>query len=282
MLGVIKQFRAPFLSLPILTIVSGYVLTKNFNLIQLFWASLSYLFIHFFVVSVNNTYDVPFDTVSKIMSNQNPIVTGELTLQEARMINYITPVLAIMTSFFVGYYWTILILIGLGLVILYDLKPFRLKDRPSGILIVPLYQALPFLFVYMNTTSNLVFPPSVLFSFIFLFLSQITSLRHIPDFEKDVQMNVHNFTSRYSIKATTDLMLLISMILPVVLTVAIILNYLSIFGLPLLVLVTILKISLLLKPINYLKTPQAWGKYVKYMIMDDLVLLTSIAGIYIR
>ncbi|MDQ1279543.1 MAG: hypothetical protein QG670_805 [Thermoproteota archaeon] len=232
------------------------------------------------MASVNNTCDVTFDTVSKIMNNQNPIVTNELTIQEAQSINYITVTLAITTSFFAGFYWIVFTLIGIGLVILYDIKPFRMKDRPSGILITPLHQALPFLFVYINTTASFIFPHSVLLCFMFLFFGAITSLRHIPDFEKDLQMNVHNFASRYSIEAAIDLELVVNIILPVILIIAIILNYISILGLPLLALVTALRVGVLLKPIKDLKTTSPWKKYAQYMAMSNLTLLISAAGIY--
>ena len=276
--AVIKQCRFFVLPLGLLAIISGYILTKNYSLVQLFWASLSFLFVHIFMASANNTGDVVSDRTSKIMSSQNPIVTNGLTLREARIMNFITPLLAITTSIFAGPYWTLGILIGIGLVVIYDVKPFRMKDKPSGILIPPLYIALPFLFAYVNTTSHTAFSLSVPLIFTFLFFNGITSVRHVPDFEKDLQMNVRNFTSSYSIEATRILELAVSIVLPIILTVAILLNYLSVLGLPLLILTTSFRLRVLIKSNNVLKNPQVWTRFAQFMVVNSSAIVFSIVG----
>ena len=277
-LAVVKQARLFFSVMGLLAIVSGFILTKNYNLVQLFWASISYIFGAIFSSSVNNTYDVSFDSVSNTMSSQNPIVTRELTFKEAQIMNYITPLLAISTSIFVGPYWTLFILIGIGLEILYDVKPFRLKDRPLGFLIVPFWEAFPFLFIYINTTSSIAFPSSVFLIFIFLYVNLITLVRYVPDFEKDRQMNVQNFTAIYSVEATRILELIISIILPIIFSLAIILNCLSVFGLPILMLTTGLRLSVLMKPNNVLKNPQVWKRFAQAIIINNSALVIGIAG----
>ena len=277
-MAIIKQSRLFFLPLPLSAIISSYVLTKNYNLIQLFWSSLSFLFLHIFVTSVNNTYDVDSDKFSNTRSNQNPIVTHDLTIQEAWIINFITSILAIVTSVFAGFYWLLLILIGIGLVVIYDIKPFRMKDKPLGIFIIPLAGALPFLFAYLNTPSNDIYFSSVFFIFTFLYLDLLSAVRLVPDYEKDMQMNVRNFATCYSIKAVQILDLIVTILLPVIFTVAVIFDYLSVLGLPLLLLITGVKFSVLIKPNNVLKNPQVWKRFAQYAVMNNFVLLIGIVG----
>ena len=58
------------------------------------------------------------------MKTQNPIVTGDLSLREAKTLNLALPVMSIIVAAFVGQYWIGLPLITIILVILYDIKPF--------------------------------------------------------------------------------------------------------------------------------------------------------------
>ncbi|MFX1265843.1 MAG: UbiA family prenyltransferase [Promethearchaeota archaeon] len=276
--AVIGQCRFFVLPLGFLAIMSGHILAENYSLVLLFWTSLSFVFVHIFMASVNNTYDVKFDRVSIIMSNTNPIVSGELTLQEAKIINLTTLLLALITSVFAGFYWIVLIIIGIGLVMIYDLQPVRMKDRPLGILIPPLYLALPFLFSYVNATSSFTFPPSFFLIFLFLFINGVTAVRHIPDLERDVEMDVQNFTTRYKVVATRNLELIVSIVLPAILVVAIMLGLLSIVGFPILLLATIFRVNLLTKPQEALKDPRVWERFAQLMVINSTSILLSITA----
>ncbi|UCH02716.1 MAG: UbiA prenyltransferase family protein [Candidatus Bathyarchaeota archaeon] len=276
--AVISQCRFFVLPLGLLAIISSHILAENFNLIQLFWTSLSFIFLHVFMASVNNTYDVDFDNVSVIMSSQNPIVTGDLSLRDATIINLVTPLLAVTTSLYAGFFWIVLTLIGIGLVLIYDLHPFRLKDRPLGVLVPGFYLALPFLFSYLNAASHFIFHPSIPFIFLFLFVNGVTAVRHIPDLESDRKMNVCNFPARYNIEATRILELAVTMTLLSILVVITMLGILSWVGLPVLLLTTIFRLSILLKPQTVLKNPVVWRRFAQVMVVNSTAILLSITG----
>ena len=276
--AIIRQCRFYYATLPLLAIISGFLLANNYTLFQLLLTSLSFTFIHCFESSVNNTYDVKSDKLSVIMRNQNPLATGDLTLQEARIINLVTPSLAILTSLFAGYYWTILIFVIIGLVIIYDLKPLRLKDTPFEIFIVPFYTAFPFLFSYLNATSSITFSPLILFTVLFLFLNLVTDLRHIPDFELDLQRGARTFTVTFGVEATRKLELITSLFTLGSLIVAVFLGFLSVLGLPLLVLTTFFKINILVNHYEALKDPHIWRRFSQAMITNIGAMILSILG----
>jgi 4-hydroxybenzoate polyprenyltransferase len=216
--------------------------------------------------------------MSVIMRSNNPIVTGELTLREAQLMNWITAALAVGTSFFAGISWTGLIVIGIGLVILYDVSPFRFKDRPFGVMIPALYLALPFVFGYVNSSATLSFPPSFLFIVAFLFVNGLTVIRHVPDLDRDREMGVHNFTAHFGVYATQLLELTVSVTLMVVLASAILVGSLSVFGLPLLLVTTVVKIGVLLKSQEAFQNPVVWRRFAQIMVLNSVAILLSITG----
>jgi 4-hydroxybenzoate polyprenyltransferase len=253
-------------------------MAENYDLRQLFFSSLSFIFLMIFVSSVNNTNDVVFDKVSRIMKHQNPLVTEELTLQEARIINYTTPFLAIITSLFAGLYWLMLIVIGIGLVMLYDLRPFRFKDRHAGILFPPLATALPFAFGYINSTSGFTFPISTLLVMLFWFLNGLTSFRNIPDVEQDIEMQVRNFTSTFGIEATRYLELIVSMTMLTLFVTSLLLGFWSLIGLPFIVITTLFKLRILTKPSEVLKDALTLKKYAPLMLVNSVAITLGVVG----
>lgn len=232
--------------------------------------------------SMNHTYDVKYDASSVIMKQSNPIVTKELTFAEAKIINIFSPTLAILTSVFVGTYWLYLIIIGLLLVIAYDLEPVRLKDRPLGLFIPPFASSLPFLFGYLTATQNTIVPLEITVVFIFFYLLGVTSIRHIPDYEMDLQMNVHNFTSTYGITATKYLEMLVGILSLCIFMLGIYLDILSIIGLPILLLTTLFKVNLLLRSrIDVLQLPKTWTRFAQILVINSSALLLSVIPINI-
>jgi 4-hydroxybenzoate polyprenyltransferase len=172
----------------------------------------------------------------------------------------------------------ILIFSVIGLVTLYDLKPFRLKDTPIEIFIVPFYTALPFLFSYLHATSNITLSPLIVFTFLFLFLNLITDVRHIPDFEHDLRLGASTFTVTFGVEATRKIELIASISTLGCLTAAVILGFLSIIGLPLLLITTYFKMSILLKQHEELRNPEIWKRFSQVMITNAGAILLSIAG----
>lgn len=278
--AIVSQSRLQYVPLPLLAIISGFILSKNYNLIQLFFASISFLFIHCFESSVNNTYDAKNDRLSVIMRDKNPIVTGDLTYRDAKIMNFATPLLALIFSVFAGVYWTILIFIIAGLVVLYDMKPFRMKDTPFEILIVPFYATLPFLFSYLNGISNFTFSPLLLFVLVFLFLNLITDLRHIPDYETDLLIGANTFTVTFGVEATRKLETIVSISLLFSLFIAVALGIISMWGLPILVFTTYFKLNILMKQNEGLKDPRVWKRFSQIMIINTGAMVLSIVGIF--
>lgn len=280
--AILKQCRVSFLPFPLLAISAAFLMASNQSLTSLLYTSLSFTFLHIFMCSMNHTYDVKYDAASVIMKQLNPIVTKELTLAEAKIINIFSATLAILTSVFVGTYWLYLIIIGLLLVIVYDLEPVRLKDRTVGLFIPPFASSLPFLFGYLTATQSTIVPLQIIVVFIFFYLLGVTSIRHIPDYEMDIQMNVHNFTSTYGITATKYLEMLVGILALCIFMLGIYLNILSIIGLPILLLTTLFKANLLIRSrIGVLQLPKTWTRFAQILVINSIALVLSVIPINI-
>lgn len=277
-IAIIGQCRLYYATLPLLAIITGQIFAKNYNLAQLFFSSLSFTFIHCFESSVNNTYDTNGDRSSVIMRDKNPLVTGALTRRDAGMMNIVSLSLAIFTSLFAGPIWAMAILAIAALVVIYDLKPLRLKDTPFEILIVPCYSCIPFLFSYLNSTSNIILSPVILFTFVFYYLNLVTDVRHVPDLENDLQQYARTFTVTFGAEATRRLELAATIFTLVCFMLAVFFGFLSVIGLPLILVTTFFKMSFLVRKSDVLRNPQIWKRFSQVMIANNGAMMLSIIG----
>ncbi len=277
-IAIIGQCRLSYATLPLLAIVTGQIFAKNYNLVLLFFSALSFTFIHCFESSVNNTYDVIGDRSSVIMRDKNPIVTGALTRRDARIINIVSLSLAVFTSLFAGLIWAMSILAIAVLVAIYDLKPLRLKDTPFEILIVPCYSCIPFLFSYLNSTSNIILSPVILFTFVFYYLNLITDVRHVPDLEHDIKQYTRTFTVTFGAEATRKLELAATICTLVSFLLAVVFGVLSVIGLPLILLTTFFKMRFLVRKSDFLRNPIIWKRFSQVMITNNGAMMLTIIG----
>jgi len=81
-MAIIRQARFYFIIPSIFSIVCAYVFAGNYNPTQLFLVTTSFILVWVFMSSVNNTYDVATDNISRLMRDKNPVATGELTMRE--------------------------------------------------------------------------------------------------------------------------------------------------------------------------------------------------------
>jgi len=277
-MGVIRQSRLFFHIPPVLSIVSAYVAVKNYNLVQLFSVILSLLLIETFVSSVNNTYDIETDKSSLLMKTQNPIVTGELSLREAQVMNLVLPVLSIAVGVFAGPYWIGLPLIGIVLTVLYDIKPFRFKDRPLGALMPPLSECLPFLFGYAAATSSFVLPPWALCVFAFLYFNGTVVTKFLPDREVDLKLGIRNFSTTYGVEATRRADIGSTILAATILMVGVFLGGLSPIGVPLLLISVALQLRTLAQGAEALKNPAVFRRFASGMIPNSVSMALSVIG----
>jgi 4-hydroxybenzoate polyprenyltransferase len=277
-MAVIRQVRFFFAVAPTLAIPSAFVAVRNYNLAQLFSVVLSFLLIWSFMSSVNNTYDIETDRGSQLMKTQNPIVTGELSLREAQAINLVLPVLSIVVGVFAGPYWIGLPLIAIILVVLYDIKPFRLKDRALGFLIAPLSQCLPFLFSYATAISGFALPTWVLFVFAFLYFNGVVVTRFLPDMELDLRLGIHNFSATYGAEATRMVDIVSTVLAAATLMVGMFLGGLSLIGVPLLLLSIALQLRVLAQGADALKNPAVFRMFALGMIPNSVSMTLSVVG----
>ena len=278
LLSFIRYSRVAFLPFSLIAIASGQLLANNYDWFKLFLTSFSFLFLHVFISGSNFLHDVDSDQVSALMNKQNPILTGEITRMQAKAFNFIAPILAIITSFFAGLYWVLLTLIGIGLVYVYDNEPFRFKDTLTGLFIQPFNAALPFLFSYFNGVDSVIIPITVLLVFIFYYLNGLTAIRHIPDINADRKMKVRNFTAIYGVDATRYLEMVVSVVIIVLFAGIIYFTGLSLIGLPILTISTIVRLNLLIKPAVLIKEPAMWLRSVQMLSINMIAMLTSIVG----
>lgn len=276
--AIIQQSRLQFVPYFLLAVVSSFLLAQNYDLENLLLTSLSLLFGVVYINGMNNTYDANYDKQSVIMKNENPIVTGELSLSEAKIMNFVSALLSVIIGYFVGYAWLVVVFIGIGLQMLYDFRPFRVKDSPFAIFFPPLGATLLFLFSYINSTVSLNIPPLVVMVGLFQFINGITLIRHIPDYESDKSMNVNTFTSRYGVNSTKIMELTISICTFISFILTIVLSSLSFLGLPIIIITTLLKISLLMKSEQMLSNPVTWKKFVLTIYLSLASMNISIFG----
>jgi len=262
----------------LIAIASGQLLANNYEWSKLILTSFSFLFLHIFISGSNFLHDLESDKVSALMKKQNPVLTGEVTVRQARVINVVAPILAIVTSFFSGLYWVFLTLIGIGLVYIYDNEPFRFKDTIAGLFIQPFNSTLPFLFAFFNSVSRFAIPQTVLLVSIFYYLNGLTAIRHIPDIDADQKMNVRNFTVIYGVDATRYLEMVVSVAIIVLFAGIIYFTGLSLIGLPILTISTIVRLNLLIKSAVLIKEPTMWLRSVQMLSINMIAMLTSIIG----
>lgn len=276
---ILKYSRFAFLPFSLVAIASGQLLAGNFDMIHLFLTSFSFIFLHIFISGSNFLNDVDSDRVSVLMNRQNPILTGDISKKNAKIINFTAPMLAIITSLFAGSYWVLLILIGIGVIYIYDAEPFRLKDTLLlGLFLPPLNAAGPFLFGYINATSSFSIPYVVVLVLVFYYLNGLTAIRHIPDADADRKMKVRTLTTVYGVDATRYFEIIISISTILFFVMLVFFTDLSIVGLPILIISTIVRLNLLIKPATQIKEPAMWLTSPKMMSTNMIAMLVSIVG----
>jgi 4-hydroxybenzoate polyprenyltransferase len=266
--------RLQYVPFALMGIYSGYLLADNLNLIQLFFSSIFFVFLYVYLSSDNFYNDMEYDQVS--VRTQNPILNGDITVNEAQITRKLGAGIAIMTSYFAGLYWMLSVLIGIGMVILYQSKPFRLKHTPIGTFLIAFQSSIPFMFAYFNGINGFTLGLPIILITIFLHVNTTTALYHIADMEGDAQMNSNNFTVQYGVNATRALELLLTIASLTLAIVTIMLNYASLIVIPILIGTTFVKVRIIAQPLEVLKDPHTWGKYAPAMVLNIIALFAGI------
>lgn len=274
-MAVIGQFRFFFAVPPMFAILSTFVAVRNYDIKELFLVTLSFVLIWGFMSSVNNTYDVKTDTDSQLMRTQNPLVTRELSIREARIMNLLLPALSLVIGVFAGPYWIGLPVITILLVALYDLKPFRAKDRPLGFLVAPLSQCLPFVFGYAVTTSSFALPLWALCVSTFLYFNGVMVTRFLPDREIDLRFGIRNFSTVYGAEATRRVDMASTVLTALLLMAGVFAGGLSIIGVPILLISVALQLRTLAQGTEALRNPSVFRKFAIGMISNAASMALS-------
>jgi 4-hydroxybenzoate polyprenyltransferase len=260
-MAIIRQARFFFMVPAIFALVSAYIFAGNYSPTQLLPVITSFVLVWIFTSSVNNTYDITTDNTSRLMRNQNPVATGELTMREVQTMHLILPVLSIAIGALAGPYWIGLPILAIALVLLYDIRPFRLKDRPFGFLIAPLCQSLPLLFAYAAATSSFALPLRGLLTFAFLYCNGFLIARYLPDTDLDVKLGIHNFSATYGAEATRRFEILGVTIKSLIQVGGILLGLFSPLGMLLFLPSAALQLSILAKGSEALKDPANFRRF---------------------
>ena len=268
--------RLQYVPFALMAIYSGYLLANNLDLIQLFFSSISFTFLYTYMSSDNFYNDMKYDKLS--VRTSNPILSGEITVREAQITRTLGAGIALITSYFAGLYWMASVLIGIGIIMLYQSEPFRLKDTPFGTFLIAFQSSIPFLFAYFNGINSFALGLPIILITIFLHINLTTALYHIADMEGDKQLNSKNFTVEYGINATKKLELVITIATITLALFIIMLNYVSLLVIPILVGTTFVKLRIIAQPPEVLKESRTWGKYAPTMVINVIALFVGIFG----
>ncbi len=268
--------RLQYVPFALMAIYSGYLLAGMLNLSVLFFSSFSFLFLYVYLSSDNFYNDIDYDKVS--IRTHNPILSGDITVKEAQITRVLGAAIAIATSYFAGWYWMLSVLIGIGTIILYQSKLFRLKHTPFGTFVIPFQSSIPFLFAYFNGAKAFSFELPILLITLFLHINLTTALYHIADMEGDVRVNSKNFTVQYGVDATRKLEFLITVATISLAVVLVIFNYISFIAIPIIFITTLLKLRIIAQPVDLLKDPLTWGKYAPTMVVNVIALFCGVIG----
>jgi 4-hydroxybenzoate polyprenyltransferase len=268
-MAIIRQARFSFVVPSIFSLVSAYIFAGNYNPTQLLQVTTSFILVWIFMSSVNNTYDIGTDEVSRLMKNQNPVATGELTMREVHAMNIILPVLSIAVGALAGPYWIGLPIIAVALVILYDVRPFRLKDRTFGFLIAPLAHCLPLPFAYAAATSSFALPPRGWLVFAFLYCNAVLVVRYLPDIDLDLRLGIRNYSVSYGVEATRRVEIVGVAVKSFIQIGGVLLGWFSPLGMLLFLPSTAIQLSVLEKGAEALRDPINFRRYALWGLMPS-------------
>jgi 4-hydroxybenzoate polyprenyltransferase len=260
-MAIIRQGRFYFIVPSIFSIVCAYVFAGNYNPTQLFLVTTSFILVWVFMSSVNNTYDINTDNISRLMRDQNPVATGELTMREVNTMHIILPVLSTAIGVLAGPYWIGLPIIAVVLVLLYDVRPFRLKDRPFGFLIAPLAHCLPLPFAYAAATSSFALPSRGLLVFAFLYCNAFLVARYLPDIDLDLRLGIRNFSASYGVETTRRVEIVGVTLKSLIQVGGVLLGWFSPLGMLLFLPSIALQLSVLAKGAEALRDPVNFRRY---------------------
>jgi len=278
--GLFKYVRIRYpLFIHIPTALLGFVIAKNFDLTLITFVSISLAFGHFFVNSVNDLYDLDTDMVHEVKKVENPITNNELTMKQGKILTFTFPIIAIVLAVPTNAVWFIMILLCIFLGWSYSMKPFRTRTKPLGFFFnESVGAAIQFLLAYLTATYNsgLIFPWWIwVFALYILGANGIMVCKDIPDVESDRHAGMRNFTQAYGINATrwfVIAMALLTMASGIILTM---INSLSVIGLAIIILGTVIAITTMMKPDEKLKE-----RYTIYQRLPPVAIL-YLAGILV-
>lgn len=253
------RIRYPlFIHIPIALL--GFVVAKNFDPVLIFFICCSLAFGHFFVNSVNDLYDLDTDSVHVVKKIENPIINGEFTVRQGQILAFSFPIIAILLAIPTNIIWFSMILICIFLGWSYSMKPFRTRAKPLGFFFNESVGAsVEFIFAYLSASFNqgLEFPWWIwVFSLFIMGANGIMVCKDIPDIESDRHAGMMNFTQAYGIGVTrwfVIAMAFLTLASGIVLTIA---YSISVIGLIIVIVGTVIAITTMMKPDEKLKDRQ--------------------------
>jgi 4-hydroxybenzoate polyprenyltransferase len=259
--GLFKYIRIRyplFIHIPITLL--GFVIAKNYNLTLIFFVCISLAFAHFFVNSVNDLYDLDTDIVHEVKKIENPIISGELSMKQGKILTFSFPIIALLLAIPTNIVWFIMIIICIFLGWSYSMKPFRTRSKPLGFFInESLGASIQFIFAYLSASINSGFEFQWwiwMFSLYILGANGIMVCKDIPDVESDKHAGMRNFTQAYGIEVTRWFVIAMAIITQASGLVLTAIHIISLIGFILMVLATVLSITTMMKPAKKLKDRQ--------------------------
>ncbi|MGC8479788.1 MAG: UbiA family prenyltransferase [Candidatus Micrarchaeia archaeon] len=195
--GVLRLTRIEHSIMLVVAVLAGELLTlgKLPSILILAFSLITPIFISMASFAINDYFDVEVDKLNK---KKRPLVTGEITKNEAIYITIICLFIGVFTSLFINIYAFLIAVIFGALAMLYS---YKLKELPIlGNLYIAFSMAIPFIygdFVVKNTLVLSIYIVSIM-----IFLSGVAREIHgtIRDYEGDRKRNVVSLPHLIGIK----------------------------------------------------------------------------------
>lgn len=225
----------------IATIISAALLAGNFDYTKIALMCISVCCVLFFANVTNFYTDSKQDQLHPMTRSENPFSKEALDRKDMIIISLFYLAVSILAAVPLGFYWILAVVFYNFIAFAYNFKPFRMKSRPYGwFLDASLSLPLTFLFPYLVSSSTLIIPNWVIVATIMFYttFAMIVS-KDIPDMLADKSANDHTFPNVYGVKATRNLLVVLSLVSLACFSILTLMDVVSMYSLPVAILLTL-------------------------------------------
>lgn len=238
--AVILMTRIYTTHIYIATIISAALLAGSFNYTNIALMCVSVCSVLFLVNATNFYTDAEQDKLHPMTKGENPFTNKILNKNDAIIISFFYISLSLIAAVPLGIYWILAVISYNIIAFAYNFKPIRMKGHPYGwFLDASLSLPLVFLFPYLILSPTLAIPNWILVAVI-MFYSTFAMIvtKDVPDMMLDKSASDFTYPNVHGIKATRNIVILMSLTSLMCFSTLVLMNVISIYALPLMVLLT--------------------------------------------